>query len=404
MVATMTTFDSALKEDYLPLIRNQLNNATPTFSQLKTSTENVEGRRAVLSVHVSRNNAGIGARAENATLPTAGNQGYSEERIPIKYMYGLYSVTGPAIEASKSDRGSFARILLEESKRLADDLGRDMNRQVFNNANQTIAQCGVTSNATTVVLAADTDLSSIRFFQVGHVVDIGTTADPDSVAAGRSITAVDRTDGAATITISGAAVTTDATHYVTIASAAGNEIIGLREIVAASGTLHNIDPTADEVWASTVSSNSGTVRQFTDTLVEETIDSIEIESGLTPSSYYGVTTYPALRNLAAYLKAQRRYDGGSGELRGGWSSVPVSCGGVTVNFVRDRDCPDETAFLLNTEYLAFYMMADWNWMDRDGSILDRLSTDAYEARMYRYHELATTRRNAHGQIQDLDET
>jgi len=48
-------------------------------------------------------------------------------------------------------------------------------------------------------------------------------------------------------------------------------------------------------------------------------------------------------------------------------------------------------------------MADYDWMQKDGAILSRISGyDAYEAVIYRYAELGCTRRNSQGVLCDLD--
>ena len=67
MALTLTTADSALKEDYQPAIREQLNNEIMMLAQIESNSTDVEGRRAVLSLHVSRN-SGVGPRAEGGTF------------------------------------------------------------------------------------------------------------------------------------------------------------------------------------------------------------------------------------------------------------------------------------------------------------------------------------------------
>ena len=84
MTATTSTLDAALKEYYLPPAREQLNNENMMLAQIERSTQHVEGRRAVLSLHVSRN-TGIGARGEGEALPTAGSQGFAAQRVGLAY-------------------------------------------------------------------------------------------------------------------------------------------------------------------------------------------------------------------------------------------------------------------------------------------------------------------------------
>ena len=44
------------------------------------------------------------------------------------------------------------------------------------------------------------------------------------------------------------------------------------------------------------------------------------------------------------------------------------------------------------------------WMDEDGAVLSRVSgVTAYEATLFKLHELATDERNSHGLIKDITE-
>jgi hypothetical protein len=404
MATTLATVDAALKEFYLPAIREQLNSEVMLLTQLQKNYKDVEGRRAVLSLHVTRN-SGVGARAEGGTLPTAGRQGYVEERVGMTHNYGRIQINGQVIRAMKSDTGSFTRAIDSESKGLLTDLKRDVNRQCYNGIEGTIAQCGTTGASTTVVLAAATGSSILRFLEVGMSIDIGTLAAPTTIASARSITAVDRANK--TITISGAAVTTDNTHFITRAgtkSAAGstNELIGLQAIVAASGTLFNVNPTTYPVWTSTVSSNGGTNRAATDNLFENVIDDVSLESGKAPN--FALTTHGVVRNYAAQLKTQKRFTDTT-ELKGGFSALTVSAGSVTLPLVAERDCPNNKVFLLNLDHIFEHRMSDWEWMDEDGAVLSRVpNADAYEATMFIYHQLTTDQRNVHGLINDVTES
>lgn len=61
-------------------------------------------------------------------------------------------------------------------------------------------------------------------------------------------------------------------------------------------------------------------------------------------------------------------------------------------------------FFANEDELTVYRQADWEFMDRDGSMWNRVSGyDAYEAIMYQYSELGCHRRNTQGLLADLTE-
>lgn len=402
MGATMTTADSALKEDYIPVVRDQLNNTNKFLSQIEKNTQDVEGRRAVLSLHISRN-SGVGARTEGATLPTPGNQGYVEERVPVKYVYGQIKVSGPVIRASKSDKGSFTRALNAEMKGVVTDLKRDVNRQLFGTSNGVVATCGTTSSSTTVVLATATTATQLRQIADLGVVDIGTVASPTTIASARTITAIDTTNK--TITISGAAVTTSGSHFIFKSGSGGTgvELTGIQSIVAATGSLYNVDPSTTPSWASTVSDNGGSNRAVSDTLFEKMINDIEIASGEEPNLI--VTTAGVNRGYAASLKSLRRFSN-TIELNGGFKVPTVQTGTVEIGLMWDRDCKENTAYVLNTKHLTEYMESDWEFMQEDGAVLQRAldGSDAYQATLFKYADVMTDKRNTHGVIKDLTES
>jgi hypothetical protein len=398
MALTMALADAALKEDYQPALREQLNNKSVLLSQIEMNSKDVEGRRAVLSLHVGRN-SGVGARAEGGTLPTAGQQGYAESRVTLKHNYGRIQLNGQTIRAMKSDNGSFVRAIDSETKGVVRDLRQEVNRQCYNTAAQRIATCGTTSGAAEIQLASDTTQTQMRHLAIGTVIDVGTAGDADSVAASLTITAVNTS----TLTITTAtSVTTSSSHFISIAGSAGYQLTGLREIVLGSGTLFNINPTTNPVWVSTANGNSGTNRAATDNLFETVINDIQIASDEDPNLI--MTSYGVARNYAAQLKSQKRYDK-TNDLKGGFKGLSVSTGNVELTLATDKDCPENTAFVLNTDHLCQNQMSDWEFMDEDGSVLSRVSgVDAYEATLFKYHELTTDMRNSHGIITDLTES
>lgn len=404
---TLTTADSALKEDYQPAIREQLNNKVFILSQIETNSKDIEGRRAVLSLHVTRN-SGVGARAELGTLPTAGSQGYVEERVSMRYNYGRLQISGPVIKAMKSDAGSFTRAVDSETKGLTTDLRRDVNRQVFGSSDGKIAQVASAVTDTSVTLTSPTAVQ-LRQIEVGMLIDVGTVANPTLRAAAVLVTAVSAAGViTATGTISNAATTTD---FVFRAGSGGGttsqkELTGLQSIVAASGTLFNVNPaTTAPGWVSTVNSNSGTNRAPTELLFSQAADAAEILSGDAEINLW-VTTDGVRRGLAASMLSQKRFND-TVELKAGYSGIAINTGGSSTPsaLVWDRDCPANKAFGLATSHLFQFQESDWDFMDQDGAVLSRVSgLDAYEAILFKYHELTTDQRNAHALISDLVES
>ncbi len=395
MSTTMANVDAILKNDYQPIVREQLVNKWALLAQLERNSKDVEGRYAVLSLHVGRN-SGVGARPAGGQLPTAGRQSYVEQRVPITRNYGTIAIDGDVIYASASDKGSFGRVLEREIKGVVTDLKRDVNRQLYNDSTKAIAQCGVTSSDTEIVLTNPT-AAQMLFFEEGMVIDIGTTANTDAIVASAEITAV----GTNTITID-SSVTTTSSHYIYRAGSDANELTGLREIVAASGTLFNVNPSSVAAWKSTRNHNSGTNRTPTEAIFEKVIEDVDRVSNEAPNLI--MTSHGVRRNLAAQYQGQRRYTD-TVQVKAGFSALTVAAGTVELPIMVDRDCPDNTAFVLNTNHLTHHEMGpSWSWMERDGSVLHlKQGYDQYVAQLFNYHELTTDRRNAHAIVEDLTE-
>ena len=402
---TRTTADSVLKEFYLPGIRNQLNNEVFLLTQVQTNSEDIEGRRAVLSLRLGRN-TGVGSRAESGTLPTAGSQGYAEERVSLKYHYGRIQLTGPVMRSMGSDRGSFTRALQSETEGVVRDLKKDVNRQLFGTSDGAIARAALSTSTITLNMTTFTAPQQ-RQLRPGMVVDIGTLASPTAIATAAVIASITTT----TVTID-SAVSVNSTHYFFRSGSGGQttaqkEVTGLQTIVASTGSLFNVDPAtaAYADWASYVDGNSGTLRAVTENQFVRAQQEVQIRSGEMANLW--VTSDGVHRQVSNLLTSIKRFPN-TLQLKGGYEALDMSAqgqgrsGANQVGLVYDVDCPEYTAFLLNTSRLQWHRMSDWEFMEEDGAVLSRVAnTDAYEATLFCYAEQATDTRNAHARINDL---
>ena len=128
MVATLTTFESILKEFYLGPVIEEINNEVFVLELFEKATVDWNGRVAIVPVHVDRN-TGVDFAAEDAALPTAGSQGYERLQINAKFQYGRFSITGPAISAAQSGgKGAFIGYVDAEMKKLVNDVRNSGNQ------------------------------------------------------------------------------------------------------------------------------------------------------------------------------------------------------------------------------------------------------------------------------------
>ncbi len=399
MSATLATITPYLKEVYQGRIREQLNTDTKTLKRILRSsagvTSEVGGKYVTFPIH-TRRNSGVGSRNELEALPIPGRQGHAAARVGLKYAYGGLQLTGQAISLSDSDPKSFAKALDNEIDGLKNDLQKDMNRQVYGDGSGAIGTA-----ATAVVGTNNVVVTDARLFQIGALVDLITL--PSTVtAAARTITAIVLATN--TITLSGAVFTTAVGQIVVRNGSFGREITGFRSIVAATGTLYNVDPTIEPEWAATEDANGGVNRALSEGRMITMADNIRTRGGKTTVIFQSLGVRRAYFNLLS----QQRQVVNEQKFTGGFTGLAFTTDDGEIPSVADVDAPLNTQWFINEDALTFYRDEEWSWLDRDGSMWKQVRDvsgdyDAYYARMVEYHELGTDRRNTHGVIKDLTE-
>ena len=224
-----------------------------------------------------------------------------------------------------------------------------------------------------------------------------------AATAGLAGTAVASITDATTFTITGTlAGSPAATYGVYIAGSRNNEMMGLSGIVSNTATLQGLDVANYPWWKATVLANSGTNRAISDTLLQTAIDTLEANSsGMCTAMYtsFGVRrAYQALLTNTKQLVNKQNLQGGYeaiSYLGGSHGMIPI---------IAEKDATANSIFIVDEDELAIHRLADFDWMQEDGSILSRVSgVDAYEAVLYVYQELGTSMRNAHVLLSDITE-
>lgn len=404
----LSTFDAALKIDYLPVVRKQLNNATILSSKIERNERDVSGKRWQITAHTQRN-SGVGSGTETG-LPTAGKQSYSNPYGNVKYTRGRISVSGPTIEASKDDKGAMARALESEIKGVTEDMKKEVNYQFFNDGS---ANRGVISVDPVTGTTLTFGTSTTRYLQEGMVLDILDPAGAETtngLGASNANLVVTSINNLTEVTMAGAmdadvavndiVTRAGATNNTTGASFVSYEMMGLKGIVDDGTyvlTLHNLTRSTNTYMyasTSTTDSNGGTLRDLTFPLIQTQISAVEANGGKTNL----IISDHALRDsYAALVVADKRFVN-TMKLDGGFMALEYN----GIPWVADSDCPVNTIFFVDTEHLQIMQMSDWSWMDRDGAVLSRISgEDAYEAVLYWYADLTTDRAKSHAFLRDV---
>jgi len=399
MAQNLSNFDEALKIDYLPVVREQLNNANVLSSKVRRNERDVSGKRWQQTAHYGRN-SGVGSGTETG-LPTAGQQAYKNPYGNVKYTRGRIQITGPVIEASKNDKGSMIRALESEIKGVTRDMEREVNYQFMNDGTAVRAIInGAHGETTTVVL----DNPGTRYMYDGMKIDI---LDPAGTACTSStdltVTSVDSSTQVTTSANLNADV--DDNDIVTRAGAtdgagASYEMMGIKGIVDDAtyvATLHNLARASYAWWKSSTydnDDNGGTLRDMSLSLIQDGMTSVEVNGGKTNLI---ISDHEMRDAYVALVIADKRFVN-TLELDGGWKALDYN----GIPWVADKDCMPNTVFFIDTDHLEVMQMSDWNWMDRDGAVLSRVAdSDAYEAVLYWYADLTSDKPQAHSFLRDV---
>lgn len=334
---TLTTFDAALRNDYLPVVREQLENMTILLKRLKRAP--MSGKQEVLVLRNGRN-ASVGAAAESAALAVADYQRYTQATISAKYTYGRIEVTGPTI-ASSQGSGAIVKALTSEVERLTDDMGHDMNRQLYGDGT------GVITTVTTGASSATQTVGDTTYLYPGRVIYFGTSAAARTVSSVTSATVV-----VLTATIS---TTTGESVYHSGTQGGTAEMMGLRGIIDdgtyVSGTFQGLTRSSNTWFYANRIDNSGSGN------VDLTLDILQ--SGMTAAEQDGGRPSIILCNHSirdAYREivvSDKRYVN-TMDLDGGFKALEYN--GLPI--VADRQCQANTMYLLDERTMKLYVMKD----------------------------------------------
>lgn len=401
MAADPSTIQSALKETWTEQrIAEQLYNDNPVLSRVKRLKNTEMGEYALTPIHIGRNWGFSTTSSSGGTLNSAGNQSYAQAQWSYTNQHVQVKIQGSAIDQTKGDALSVASVVDEEVSGAVNDLNRNLSRQIFMDGSAQIAQCGTTSSSTTVQLNTTSGYNAIErgWLGVGAVVDIGTASNPTSLASGVEITATDLANS--TITISGSAVSTTSSAYVSLkgtrSGSTSYEMNGLGNIVSTSATLGGLAPASYPEWvAAGVDSTS---QAITLALLYTQNQLIAQKTGK-PADYV-LTGLKQQRKAYTLLQAQVRYANDSSTPTGGVDGVDIN--GVKLFAV--PDCQNEAVYFLTIGDVFTVSAGDPYWQSRitGGETLAWVQgEDAYAGKITTRMQLGVRRRNSHAALTGL---
>src|SRR3990167_10907574 len=190
MTTTLSVINDALKVDYHGTVIDQINTASPFWRRLQRHSDSVGGQsmQAVIDVNFRHPQRGIGPSAENATLRTAGDPGWDQAQIPLKFVYASYELTGQAIQAAHSNTVAFANALGGGLEQLGHALRREYNQMAWNDGSGAKTKITTTDPSFpgfpgTLTAGTAVKVDNALTLEVGMFVDIKTTLTGGTLVA-----------------------------------------------------------------------------------------------------------------------------------------------------------------------------------------------------------------------------
>jgi hypothetical protein len=248
-----------------------------------------QGGRGQAIIPIQTKNSGVfRGHAEGGALTTRRAQpGTAEATFSLQEFHGIWDISWKMLRAATKSEWAFEKAL--------DFMDSSMRRRVFRLINADL--CGSGLGELAVLTAADNQatitVNSLPFADLGLHVDLVDVGDHDTLHAdGVTVDAITIDSSGFTITCSGAASSTAALDYFTVAdSVSSSASLHMNGML---GVINNANPASpvgnygginrstagNEYWSSTVFDNSGTNRPLTEDLAIHASDVGRMRGGV----------------------------------------------------------------------------------------------------------------------------
>jgi hypothetical protein len=355
---TLATADALLKDVYRGPIIEQLNYKTYMLDQIQRDSDSVDftGRRAIFPVH-SAPNFSPTSIVDGGTLPTPGTQGYLDGIVNIRYHAGGMALTDQTIKQATGNEGAFVNVLDNDAKKLAQDMKKNINRQVFGTGNGVITTLTSSPAAGTTFTVASTQYMSRRHddrhrhrrerHRPGGGGHDHRDQPHDEDDHGRHERHRHDRHGRR--------------HPP---GAWGNEMDGLQNITGTGRTLHGINSATagNEFWngnrvaASGATAGEGLFEQLIDTIGSVGQGEVDVI----------LTSRGVRRRLADTYQSTKRFTNAQAvQIHGGYTAIFVN----EVPVIADDDVPKGWAFAIRKDAFKWFQLQDPDWLkSEDGTV------------------------------------
>src|SRR3990167_7691627 len=401
---TLANYSSILREVILPYIQDNFPSQKITLNQFKKAADaQVINNNFHVPLRTTRH-GGITSLASDSNSLNSNVPGASFGRgsVPVRDHTGAFRLTDLSMKSSSGDRLAIKSSFDEQAQTLVSDFGRDMNRQLYGQNINAVAQVvGSTSGTEFTVTQLNSataddgrvldrygsvngDITAGEYLFANGIIGIGTAYN--SLGTISSVADTTGTIGTVYTTSAGTGAYV-ANDTVFIADGSGGGTAAMNGIGDALNSQ-----TGTNLYAGVARSTVGWTPQFGSTA--EALSLNEMQLKFLQGNKYARTgdKYACFMNITLYnkfgqlLTAMRRTVSATPpELSAGWSGLSFDVGNGMVGVFLDNQVPDVEVVILNLDSWSLCQVQDMSWAEQGADSLLRISqTLTYEAALVWY--------------------
>ncbi|HYE80376.1 MAG TPA: phage major capsid protein, partial [bacterium] len=194
--------------------------------------------------------------------------------------------------------------------------------------------------------------------------------------------------------------------YIILDGSVGLSPMGIRGIIddgnppGLTGGLQGLAVASHGYWKAQVftGATAGTKEDLTLARMQEPLSAIATNSDFDESDVkFLLSNYNVRDKYVSLLVSEKRFVN-TMKLDGGFTGVEFN----GIPLVVDPQCDRSKIWYVVPESLRIFRTSDFDWMDKDGAVLNRVANkDAYEAVLFHYGNLGTIARNACAVLEDI---
>lgn len=379
MSQNLITFEKALKENYLPVWRNQLG-IEPSALLGKIKKPKLVSNKIVASAPVGLS-GGFGFGAEGQATPAAGGVRFERFQTEAKDMYVNVVISTKAVRLTGTG-GAMANALDTEVKAAYEAAKWNVGRALFGNGTGILTTITALSSAGNTITVADT-----TYLKEGLIIDIYATSasTPQTGGAGRRILSVDR--AGKTITVDGAAQTFSA-GFITVQNSYNREITGLGAIFDDTITsIYGVEKKSNKFLYPVVQDGNNDID---DGIITKALRQAKNEKNSNIDML--LCGDDAYDNYVNYLRVNNiRVEDLSHTIQGGFKAIKFIFGNKEVDIVNESFVPADEMWGVETGCLELHTQ-EWNFAELQGGGIFNLMEDQsnYRALLANYGDLICT--------------